>query len=91
MVNSDWLMTQAASPYAYATVTSLGAYERRLGAAYFLDQKEVQRDLLKGQGRSGHHGIEKEEEWGHESRSDTSRAAVGSHHPLVRPHAIPGV
>ena len=78
MVNFDWRMTQAASPYTYTAVTSLGACERRLGAVYSLGWGEICSDLLKGQGRSGHHGIDREEEWGHEPRSDTSRAAVGS-------------
>ena len=82
MVNFDWRMTQAASPYAYEAVTSLGACERRLGAAYSLGWREICRDLLKGQGRSGHHGIEREEERGHEPSSDTSRAAVGSQSQL---------
>ena len=48
-------------------------------------------DFLKVQGRSGHHGIEWEEERGQEPNSDTSPKAAGSHHPLVRPHAVPGV
>ena len=91
MSHFDWRMTQAASPYAYAAVASLEACERRLGAVYFPGWGEKCCDLLKGQGRSSHHGIEREEEWGHEPSSDTSRAAVGSHHPLVRPHAVPGV
>ena len=84
-------MTQAASPYAYAAVTSLGACERRLGVAHSLSWREICRDLLKGQARLGYHGIEREEERGHEPSSDTSRAVVRSHHPLVRPHAIRGV
>ena len=55
MLDFHWWKTQAASPYADEAVTSLGACKRRLVAAYSLD-------LLKVQGRSGHHGIEWEEE-----------------------------
>ena len=54
MLDFHWWKTQAASPYADEVITSLEACERRLVAAYSLD-------LLKVQGRSGHHGIEWEE------------------------------
>ena len=84
MLNCHWWKTGAASPYADVAVTSSEGCERRLGVAYSLD-------FLKGQGRSGHRGIEWEEERGHAPRSDTFPTVVGPHHPLVRPHAIPGV
>ena len=58
MLSFHWWKTQAASAYADEAVTSLEACERRLGAAYFPY-------FLKVQGRSGRHGIEWEEEWGH--------------------------
>ena len=84
MLNFHWLKAQAAFPYADEAVTSVEAGERRLVAVYFLG-------FLKVQGRSGHHGIEWEEERGQEPSSDTFPKMAGSHHPLVRPHAIPGV
>ena len=84
MLNSHWLRTQAAFPYADEVATSVEACERRLGAVYFLGS-------LKVQGRSGHHGIKWEEEWGQEPSSDTFPKAAGSHHPLIRPHAVAGV
>ena len=79
-----WWKTQAASAYADEAVTSLEACERRLGAAYFPD-------FLKVQGRSSRRGIEWEEDRGHVPSSDTFPTVVGSHHPFVRPHAVPGV
>ena len=84
MLDFHWPKAQAASLYANEAVTSVEACERHLVAAYFLD-------FLKVQGRSGHHGIEWEEERGQEPSSDTFPKAAGSHHPLVRPHAVPGV
>ena len=74
MPNYDWWKTQAASPYTDMAATSLEAGERRLGVAYFLGYY----NFLKGQRRSGHHGIEWEGEQGHVPRSDTSLTAVGS-------------
>ena len=62
--------TQAASPYADKAVTSSEACERGRVAAYSLD-------LPKVQGRSGHHGIEWEEERGQEPNSDTFPKAAG--------------
>ena len=76
--NSKWWLTQAASPFAYATVTSVESCEGRLGATYSPCCWERCRDLLKGQGRSGYHGIEGEEERGHRPNSNTSRTGVGS-------------
>ena len=84
MLDFHWLKAQAASLYADEAVTSVEACERRLVAAYFLD-------FLKVQGRSGHHGIKWEEERGQEPSSDTFPKATASYHPLVRPHAVPGV
>ena len=84
MLDFHWWKTQAASSYTDEAVTSLEACERLLVAA-------CSPDFLKVQGRSGHHGIEWEEEWGQEPNSDTSPKAAGSHHPLVRPHAVPGM
>ena len=84
MLNFHWLKAQAAFPYADEAATSVEACERRLVAAYFLGS-------LKVQGRSGHHGIEWEEERGQGPSSDTFPKVAGSHHPLVRPHAVPGV
>ena len=66
-----WWKTQAASPYADEAVTSLVACERRLVVAYSLD-------ILKVQGRSGHHGIKWEEERVQEPNSDTFPKAAGS-------------
>ena len=74
-------MTQAAYPYAYAAIAFLEACERRLVAAYF----------LKAKGRPGHQGIEREEARGQGPNSDDSPKVVGSHHPFIRPHAVPGV
>ena len=84
MLNSYWWRVQAASLYDDEAVAPWEACERRLGAAYFLDFPNAQE-------RSGHRGIEREEEWGQGCNSDTSQKAAGSHHPLVRPHAVPGV
>ena len=78
MLSFHWWKTQAASPYADAAVTSLAAGERRLGLAYSLDYH----DFLEGQGRSGHRGIEWEEERGHAPRSDTFLMAVGSQYHI---------
>ena len=86
--NSDWSLTQTASPFVCVAVTSVESCGGRPEAAYFLCWC---RDLLKGHGRSGRRGIEREEERGHRPNSNTSRTRVGSHHPLVRPHAVPGV
>ena len=66
--NSDWWLTQAASPFSYTAVTSVGSCEGRLGVVYSPCCWERCRDLLKGQGRSGHRGIEMEEERGHRSQ-----------------------
>ena len=71
MLDFHWLKAQAASPYDDETVTSVEACKRRLVAAYFLD-------FLKVQGRSGHHGIEWEEEQGQEPSADTFPKAAGS-------------
>ena len=71
MLNFHWLKAQAAFPYADEAVTSVEACERRLVAVYFLG-------FLKVQGRSGHHGIEWEEERGQEPSSDTFPKAAGS-------------
>ena len=71
MRNYHWSKTQAASPDADEAVTSGEACERRLVAAYFLD-------FLKVQGRSGHHGIEWEEERGQGPSSDTFPKVAGS-------------
>ena len=71
MLSFHWWKTQAAFAYDDEAVTSLEACERRLGAAYFPDS-------LKVQGRSGRHGIEWEEEWGHVPSSDTFPTVVGS-------------
>ena len=84
MLSFHWWKTQAAFADADEAVISSEACERRLGAAYFPD-------FLKVQGRSGRRGIEWEEERGHVPNSDTFPTVVGSHHPLVRPHAVPGV
>ena len=84
MLDSHWWKNEAASSYADEAVTSLEVCERRLVAACSLD-------FMKVQGRSGHHGIEWKEERGQEPNSDTSPKAAGSHHPLVRPHAVPGM
>ena len=65
MENSYWWLTQAASPFAYVAVTSVGSCEGHLGAEYSPRCWESRRDLLKGQGRSGHRGIEREEERDH--------------------------
>ena len=59
MLNFHWWRVQTASLYADEAVAFWEACERRLVAAYFPD-------LLKAQGRSGHHGIEWEEERGQE-------------------------
>ena len=64
MLNFHWLKSQAAFPYADEAATSVEACERRLVAASFLGS-------LKVQGRSGHHGIEWEEERGQGPSSDT--------------------
>ena len=74
-------MTQAASPYVYAAVAFLEACERRLVAAYF----------LKAKGRLGHQGIEWEAARGQGPNLDDFPKVVGSHHPHVRPHTVPGV
>ena len=71
MLDFHWWKTQAASSYADEAVTYLEASERRLVAACSLD-------FLKMQGRSGHHGIEWEEERGQEPNSDTFPKAAGS-------------
>ena len=84
MLSFHWWKTQAVSADADEAVTSSEACKRPLGAAYFPDS-------LKVQGRSGRCGIEWEEERGHVPNSDTFPTVVGSHHPLVRPHTVPGM
>ena len=83
-LNSHWWRVQGASLYADEAVAFWEACERRLGAAYFPD-------FLKVQGRSGPRGIVWEKERGQEPNSDTFPRVAGSHHPLVRPHAVPGM
>ena len=84
MLNSHWLTAQAAFLYANEAVTSVEACKRHLVEAYFFDSLKVQE-------RSGHHGIEWEEERGQGPSSDTFPEAAEPYHPLVRPHVIPGV
>ena len=79
MLDFHWLKAQAASLYADEAVTSVEPCERCLVAAYFLD-------FLKVQGRSGHHGIEWEEERGQEPSSDTFPKASGSQLLLLSPN-----
>ena len=47
--------------------------------------------FLKVKGRLGHQGIKREAARGQGPNSNDSPKVVGSHHPLVRPHAVPGV
>ena len=73
--NSDWALTHAVSPFVCVAVTSVESGGWSPEAAYFPDYH----DFPEGQERSGHRGIEWEEEQGHAPRSDTSLMAVGSH------------
>ena len=47
--------------------------------------------FLKVKGRPGHQDVEREVARGQGPNSNGFPKEVGSHHPLVRPHAVPGM
>ena len=67
--NYGWLLTQAASPFSCAAVSSVEAYGARSVVAYFPCRRLGCRDLLKVQGKLGHRALEREGERGRESPS----------------------
>ena len=48
-------------------------------------------DLLGKEGSPVCRDLLREGEWYHGPNLDTSPTEVGPHHPLVKPHAVPGV
>ena len=65
--NYDWLSIQAASLFSYVAVTFAEAYGERSGPAYFPYRWVGRRDLLKVQGKLGHHDLLREGERGQRS------------------------